>query len=116
MLEGLFDIKNDRRLSQYLYRMGFAMWLLYLVLGSPLLKTYMHYRSDVGVLCILLMVISFSASMVYEYFHNYEAYQQKKKWLIISYVFLAVVIYFIELRTKGVHLDFASLVQWISSW
>lgn len=116
MLEGLFDIKNDRRLSQYLYRMGFGMWLLYLVLGSPVLKTYMHYRSDAGVLCILLMVISFSTSMVYEYFHNYEVYQQKKKWLIVSYVFLAGVIYFIEVQSKGISFDFTSVLHWVTSW
>jgi surface polysaccharide O-acyltransferase-like enzyme len=113
MFAGIFDIKNDRRLSVYLYRMGFGMWLLYLIIGAPALRAYRHYRTDVGILCILLMVIGFSASMVYEYFHNYEVYQQKKKWLIISYLFLASVIYFIELRTHTFNWDWASLVYWL---
>ena len=94
MLEGLFDIKNDRRLSMYLYRMGFGMWLMYLALGAPALNAYKHYRMDCGVFSIAWMVIGFSASMVYDYFHNREAYEYKKKWLFISYLVLAGVIYF----------------------
>ncbi|WP_409014256.1 hypothetical protein [Dyadobacter sp. NIV53] len=52
MLEGLFDIKNDKRLSMYLYRMGFSMWLMYLVLGAPAMRTYAHYRTDCGVFAL----------------------------------------------------------------
>ncbi len=100
MFAGLFDIKNDRRLSMYLYRMGFGMWLLYLVLGAPALHTYKHYRQEAGVMCIILMVVGFSASMVFEYFHNHELYTQKKKWLLISYALLAVIIYFLEFKEK----------------
>lgn len=111
MFEGLFDIKNDRRLSIYLYRLGFAMWLVYLVIGAPALRVFHHYRTGAGILCMLLMIAGFSASMVYEYFHNYEVYQQKKKWLIISYLFLAGLIYFIELRTSTFYFDWASLVR-----
>lgn len=100
MLEGLFDIKNDRRLSVYLYRMGFGMWLLYLILGAPALHAYAHYRQDCGVLSFAMMIFSFSASMVYDYFHHHDQYEIKKKWLFISYIVLAGVIYFIEFRGK----------------
>jgi hypothetical protein len=94
VLEGLFDIKNDRRLSVYLYRMGFGMWLMYLALGAPALHTYKHYRLDCGVFSVVWMVTGFSASMVYDYFHNREAYEYKKKWLFISYLVLAGIVYF----------------------
>ena len=112
MLDGLFDIKNDRRLSMYLYRVGFGMWLLYLALGAPALHLYKHYRQDAGVLCILLMVVGFSASMVFDYVHNHEAYEYKKKWLFISYLFLAGVVYLLEFQQKGVGLDWSWLVRW----
>jgi hypothetical protein len=102
MFEGIFDIKNDRRLSVYLYRMGFCMWLLYLVLGAPALFAYKHYRSDCGVLSAMLMVVGFSASMVYEYVHHPSLYEQKKKWLVGSYLFLAGLLYFLEFRDRGV--------------
>lgn len=97
MLEDLFDIKNDRRLSVYLYRMGFGMWLMYLALGAPALHAYKHYRLDCAVFSIAWMVIGFSASMVYDYYHNREAYEYKKKFLFISYLFLAGIIYFFVL-------------------
>lgn len=98
MLDQLFDIKNDRRLSVYLYRLGFGAWLLYLILGAPAMHGYAHYRSECGVLCFALMIIGFSAAMVYEYFHEREAFEQKKKWLFISYVILAAIIYFLEFK------------------
>ncbi len=96
MLDHLFDIKNDRRLSIYLYRLGFAMWLLYIVLGAPVFKAYLHYRTDCGVLSFVLIIVSFSVSMVYDYFHNQEGYRIKKKWLLISYVILAGLFYYLK--------------------
>jgi hypothetical protein len=114
MLEGIFDIKNDRRLSMYLYRMGFGMWLLYLVLGAPAVSMYRHYRQDAGVLCIIMMVIGFSASMVYEYVHHPDLYEQKKKWLLISYLFLAGIIYIIEFQEKGIYLDWTWILRLFS--
>ncbi|CAG4991527.1 hypothetical protein DYBT9275_00772 [Dyadobacter sp. CECT 9275] len=113
MLEGLFDIKNDRRLGMYLYRMGFGMWLLYLVLGAPAMRTYLHYRTDCGVLSFALMVISFSIAMVYDYFHNPVAYETKKKWLFISYVVLAGVIYFLEFKGSNNFLDLKWLLNFM---
>lgn len=98
MFEGIFDIKNDKRLSLYCYRVGFGMWLFYIVLGAPALATFKHYRTDTGILSMVLMVTAFSTSMVFDYFHHREAYQQKKKWMIISYIALAVLIYFLEFR------------------
>ncbi|OJV20175.1 MAG: hypothetical protein BGO21_12420 [Dyadobacter sp. 50-39] len=98
MLEGLFDIRNDRRLSVYLYRTGFGFWLMYIALGAPALHFYKHYRQDCGILCLVLMVSAFSASMVYDYFHHRDQYEVKKKWLFISYVILAGLIYFLEFR------------------
>lgn len=91
MLDHLFNIKNDRRLSIYLYRLGFAMWLLYIVMGAPALKAFHHYRTDCGVLSFVLMVVSFSFSMVYDYFNDQMSYRTKKKWLLISYLILAVL-------------------------
>ncbi len=98
MFEGIFDIKNDKRLSQYFYRMGFGMWLLYIVLGAPALSFFRHYRTDTGIISLILMVAAFSASMVFDYFHNRVAYRQKRKWMVISYLVLAAVIYFFELK------------------
>lgn len=106
MLEGLFDIKNDRRLSMYLYRMGFGMWLMYLVLGAPAMGAYAQYRLDCGIFCFILMITGFSASMVYDYFHNKEAYEQKKKWLFISYIIFAGIIYFFVFDGKQDFLNF----------
>ncbi|PWJ58319.1 hypothetical protein CLV98_104178 [Dyadobacter jejuensis] len=96
MFAHIFDIKNDKRLSLYLYRLGFGMWLLYLALGAPFAHTYAHYRTDCGVFSFVLMVVSFSISMVYDYFHHYEAYKLKRKWLLISYCLLAGLLYFLE--------------------
>jgi 4-hydroxybenzoate polyprenyltransferase len=113
VLEGLFDIKNDRRLSMYLYRMGFGMWLMYLVLGAPAMHTYLHYRTDCGVLCFILMIIGFSASMVYDYFHQRDAYEQKKKWLFASYIILAGIIYFFVLDGRTDVLNFSWLLRFL---
>lgn len=110
MLEGLFDIKNDRRLSMYLYRVGFGMWLMYLVLGAPALKAYHHYRQDCGLLSFALMIFGFTASMVYDYFHHHEQFEIKKKWLFISYAMLAAIIYFVEFKGKAPVLDLHWLV------
>lgn len=111
MLEGLFDIKNDKRLSMYLYRMGFGMWLMYLVLGAPALRSYLQYRTNCGVLCFVLMITGFSASMVYDYFHQRDAYEQKKKWLFFSYMILAAIIYFLEFDGKVSFLNFNWLLR-----
>ncbi|MCE6989301.1 hypothetical protein [Dyadobacter sp. CY323] len=105
MLEEIFDIKNDRRLSMYLYRMGFGLWLMYLVLGAPALKAYLHYRQECGLLSFVFMIFGFSASMVYDYFHHHEQFEVKKKWLFISYAVLACIIYFLEFREKGTVID-----------
>ncbi len=113
MFEGILDIKNDRRLSVYLYRMGFGFWLLYLALGAPALHTYHHYRPDAGVLCIVLMVVGFSASMVYEYFHNRKQYEQKKKWLAISYLVLGAVIYLIGFGGNGSQVHWIGLLRYL---
>ena len=111
MLEGLFDIKNDRRLSMYLYRMGFGMWLMYLVLGAPAMSAYAQYRTDCGIFCFILMIVGFSASMVYDYFHNKEAYEQKRKWLFMSYIILAGIIYFFVFDGKQDLLNFNWLLR-----
>ena len=111
MLEGLFDIKNDRRLSMYLYRMGFGMWLMYLVLGAPAMSAYAQYRTDCGIFCFILMIVGFSASMVYDYFHNKEAYEQKKKWLFMSYIILTGIIYFLVFDGKQDLLNFNWLLR-----
>jgi hypothetical protein len=113
VLDELFDIKNDRRLSMYLYRLGFGMWLMYLVLGAPAVHAYAHYRTGCGILCFALMIFGFSASMVYDYFHQREAFDQKKKWLFISYLLLAVIIYFLEFKGKGFSLDFSWLLRFV---
>ncbi|QRR03839.1 hypothetical protein [Dyadobacter sandarakinus] len=111
MLEGLFDIRNDRRLGMYLYRMGFGAWLMYLVLGAPALHTYHHYRTDCGLLSFVLMVFGFSAAMVYDYFHHPAQFEIKKKWLFISYAILAGVIYFLEFGGRDKHLDLHWFLQ-----
>ncbi|MCF2493847.1 hypothetical protein NFI80_24365 [Dyadobacter chenhuakuii] len=95
----------------YLYRMGFGMWLMYLVLGAPALHTFKHYRQDCGLLSFALMIFGFTASMVYHYFHHHDQYEMKKKWLFISYVVLAGIIYFLEFKGKGSGIDF----NWILS-
>ncbi|GAA4441676.1 hypothetical protein GCM10023091_27300 [Ravibacter arvi] len=93
MFEGLFDIKNDRRLSIYLYRSGMLIWCLYLVAGSPSLIILAEYRDVIGVLSGLILILAFGTHMVYESVHHRTAYQQKKKWLLIGTVFVSVLVY-----------------------
>lgn len=97
----LFDLKNDPRLSHYLYRAGFGCWLLYLVVGTPLLANLRFYRTDLGVLSFSMMVAGLSASMVYDYYHNLPLFEQKKKWLALSYFLLAGIVYFVVLGHKS---------------
>lgn len=94
----LFDIKNDRRLSVYLYRAGFGCWLLYIVSGARFLQSLTTHRTDFGIFAFFLMVMGGSAAMVYEYYHDPAGFDQKKKWLIIGYGVLAGLIYFILLH------------------
>jgi predicted membrane-bound spermidine synthase len=100
-------------LSMYLYRMGFGAWLMYLVLGAPAMRTYVHYRTDCGILCFGLMIVGFSASMVYDYFHQRDAYEQKKKWLFVSYIILAGIIYFFVLGGRMDTLNFNWLLRFL---
>jgi 4-hydroxybenzoate polyprenyltransferase len=93
--------------------MGFGMWLMYLVLGAPAMHTYLHYRTDCGVLCFILIIIGFSASMVYDYFHQRDAYEQKKKWLFASYIILAGIIYFFVLDGRTDVLNFNWLLRFL---
>ncbi len=91
----IFDIKNDRRLSVYLYRMGFATWVLYLILGGRFvaLTPYLHYRTDVGIAAAVLMQMGLFASMVYDYYHFRAEFSQKRKWLLIGYALVAGLVY-----------------------
>jgi len=100
MADKLFDIKNDRRLSVYLYRAGFGFWLLYIVLGANFLRDLQPYRSNCGVFSFFLMVMALSTSMYYDYHHHPAEFEQKKKWLIISYMVLAGLVYFLVLGHK----------------
>ncbi len=93
----LFDLKNDPRLSMYLYRAGFGCWLLYIMAGAPFMAALRFYRTDLGILCFFMMVAGLSASMVYDYYHNAPLYEQKKKWLAIGCAVLAALIYFVVL-------------------
>ena len=93
----LFDLKNDPRLSVYLYRAGFGCWLLYILAGVPLLAQFRLYRTDLGMASFCMMIAGLTASMVYDYHHNTLLFEQKKKWLAIGYVLLAGLIYFVVL-------------------
>ncbi|MEZ0483904.1 hypothetical protein [Fibrella aquatica] len=97
----LFDLKNDPRLSVYLYRAGFGCWLLYLLAGAPIMASLRFYRTDLGILSFFMMVAGLSASMVYDYYHNAVLFTQKKKWLAIGYTLLAALIYFVVLGNKS---------------
>jgi hypothetical protein len=105
----LFDLKNDPRLSVYLYRAGFGCWLLYLVAGTPLLAGLQLYRTDFGMLSFLMMVLGLTTSMVYDYYHNLALFEQKKKWLLIGYGLLAGLIYFVVMGHKT-----ATLPHWLT--
>lgn len=101
MSDKLFDIKNDRRLSVYLYRTGFGLWLLYIFLGAGFLHEFIMYRTYCAVICVFCMVSGLSASMYYDYYHNHEEFEHRKKWLLLSYLLLAGVIYFLILKDKS---------------
>lgn len=103
--DDLFDLKNDRRLSVYLYRAGFAAWLLYVVSGARFMESVRIYRTDFGVFSFFLMVMGLSASMIYDYYHNPVEFAQKKKWLAVSYVVLAGLVYFFILHNDPVSLE-----------
>lgn len=102
--DDLFDLKNDRRLSVYLYRAGFGAWLLYIVSGARFMQSVSTYRTDFGVFAFFLMVMGLSASMIYDYYHNQVEFEQKKKWLAFSYLVLAGLIYFFILHNEGISL------------
>ena len=99
--DDLFNLKNDRRLSVYLYRAGFGAWLLYIVSGARFMHSLSTYRTDFGVFAFFLMVMGLSASMIYDYYHHPAEFEQKKKWLAFSYVVLAGLIYFFILHNEG---------------
>lgn len=100
--DALFDLKNDRRLSAYLYRAGFGCWLLYIVSGARFMQSVNTYRTDFGVFAFFLMVAGLSASMVYDYYHHPVEFAQKKKWLAFSYLVLAALVYFFILNNEPV--------------
>jgi len=102
--DDLFDLKNDRRLSVYLYRAGFGCWMLYIVSGARFMHSVSMYRTDFGVFSFFLMVMGLSASMIYDYYHHPTEFAQKKKWLAISYLVLACLIYFFILHNEPVSL------------
>ena len=103
--DDLFDLKNDRRLSVYLYRAGFGAWLLYIVSGAQFMASVRMYRTDFGVFSFFLMVMGLSASMIYDYYHHPVEFAQKKKWLAFSYLVLAALIYFFILHNEPVNLE-----------
>lgn len=102
--DDLFDLKNDRRLSVYLYRAGFGAWLLYIVSGAQFMHSVSTYRTDFGVFSFFLMVMGLSASMIYDYYHHPTEFEQKKKWLAFSYLVLVGLIYFFILHNESVTL------------
>lgn len=105
----LFDLKNDPRLSVYLYRTGFGCWLLYILAGAPILAGLRAYRTDLGIGSFCMMITGLTASMVYDYHHNSQLFTQKKKWLAIGYCLLAGLIYFMVLGHKP-----PALPNWLS--
>lgn len=98
--DDLFDLKNDRRLSVYLYRAGFGAWLLYILSGAKFMQSVSLYRTDFGVFSFFLMVMGLSASMIYDYYHHPVEFAQKRKWLAFSYLVLAALVYFLILNNK----------------
>ncbi|GAB3551727.1 hypothetical protein [Spirosoma fluminis] len=102
--DDLFDLKNDRRLSVYLYRAGFGAWLLYIVSGARFMQSVSMYRTDFGVFSFFLMVMGLSASMIYDYHHHPVEFAQKKKWLAVSYLVLGALVYFFILHNEPIAL------------
>ncbi|RRB06487.1 hypothetical protein [Larkinella rosea] len=104
MSDRLFDLKNDRRFSMYLYRAGFGFWLLYILMGARFMRELVAYRTDCAVFSFFLMVMALSASMYYDYHHHPAEFEQKKKWLIAMYLILAGLIYVFILRKEPFNL------------
>ncbi len=98
MSVNIFDIKNDRRLSQYLYKTGFGLWLLYILMGSTLLKQYAAHRPEVAMGCGFMMITGLIASLVFDYYHNYKEFQKKIKYLVISLLVIFFLIRIFILR------------------
>ncbi len=98
MADNIFDIKNDRRLSQYLYKTGFGLWLVYILMGSSLLKQYAAHRSEVAMGCGFMMVTGLIASLIFDYYHNYKAFENRFKWLIVSTLIVFLIVYIFILR------------------
>lgn len=101
--DDIFDLKNDRRLSVYLYRGGFGCWLLYILSGARFMQPVSTYRTDFGVFAFFLMVMGLSASMIYDYYHQPAEFEQKKKWLAFGYLVLAGLIYFFILHNGSLN-------------
>lgn len=105
MSDKLFDVKNDRRLSVYLYRAGFGFWLLYILMGARFMEQLSLYRTDCALFSFFLMVMALSASMYYDYHHHPAEFEQKKKWLIAMYLVLAGLVYVFLLRKEPLDLS-----------
>ncbi|TAF95809.1 MAG: hypothetical protein EAZ32_04510 [Cytophagia bacterium] len=98
MFDNIFDVKNDRRLSVYLYRAGFGMWLGYILLGASFLQQYALYRPVCAFLCAFMMLLGLTASMAYDYYHQPAVFEQRKKWLFFTYFMVAILVYFLILH------------------
>lgn len=113
MFEGLFNIRNDRRLSIYLYRGGLLIWCLYLLGGAPNITVLAENRNIIGLLSGLLLILAFCTHMVYESTHHKAAYQQKKKWLFIGTIFIFVLVYVMEFGTPSFHQVWIKILDYI---
>lgn len=113
MFEGLFNIKNDRRLSVYLYRSGLLAWAAYLLAGAPALSGFAEYRNEIGLLSGLMLILAFAAHMVYESVHHKQAYHLKKKWLFIGTIFVTVLVYVMEFGAPSLPQLWIKLLNWI---
>jgi hypothetical protein len=111
MFDGIFDIKNDRRLSIYLYRFGMLVWCLYLVAGMPALTYLAAYRNSIGLFSALLLVMAFLAHMAFESTHHKAAYHQKRKWLFIGTIFACVWVYVMEFGAPSFPLLWVKLLE-----
>lgn len=105
MSENFFDAKNDRRLSVYLYRLGFGLWLAYILLGARFMQEYAMYRTHCALLCAFMMVAGLSASLYHDYHHDYAEFEKKKKLLILSYLLLAGLLYFFVFKDSDFSLS-----------
>lgn len=113
MFEGLFNIRNDRRLSIYLYRAGLLIWCLYLLGGAPNITVLAENRNIIGILSALLLVLAFGTHLAYESAHHKAAYQQKKKWLVIGTIFIFVLVYVMEFGAPSLHEVWIKLLDFI---